>query len=243
MIPVNLLIIIAVQFVVCVTTHALSRNRAALTGRFWFFSAWSGLVLGFAMDIVLGAYGVFAYLPDGIQGAAVEPSMLPLPTLFFNAVLSYGLAVSTFAFIARDAPTTAKNASAWVKVVAVVITVGVVSILAVPSGSLPMMVACGVVIIGCGEAVLLKYGLSGPIIALLSNASVLPLARLWAFSIGVGSIYEIANWLHPFWVWLPQSEIPPSTMRVVMILMGYVALSHPMFVFWTVARHLPHSRH
>lgn len=98
-----------------------------------------------------------------------------------------------------------------------------------------MMFAWGVVIIGCGELIMLLCGIAGPVIALLTG-SAMQLATLWGFSIGIGFIYELANLFFPFWVWLPGSEQSSPGARALVVILGYVALSHPIIVFWALLR-------
>lgn len=235
MIPANLFVIVVVQGIVCMAVRSIVRTPDHRTLRHWLAAIAFGVVLGLAMDKALGAFALFGYLPSGAAGPVVDPRALSLATLLFNGAFSYGLAVATAGVLAGIAPrTNLPSRSTWMSLCAAAVAVGGIGILLLPDGTFPMMFAWGSAVVGLGELVFITAGLVGPIVACLSGVDWRPLATLWAFSVAVGAAYEAVNWIAPFWVWLPQASHARALMSLMMIVLGYLVLFHPIVVYWTL---------
>lgn len=231
--PTNLLLILGIQAVTCGVVHVIARNSRVGTLHHWLSATWFGFTLGILMDIILGDHGIFAYLPAGEQ-TPVRPIELPVATLCFNAVASYGIAVATISVLAEHVTAVKEHPRFVMRATALVTTVGVAAIIVVSTGTLGMMFAWAVVIISCGELFLLTHRLTGPFVALVAGNSMAPLAKLWAFSAAIGIVYELGNWFFPFWVWLPNSYRSPLANSALVAILGYVVLIHPIVVFWAL---------
>ncbi|HUK36330.1 MAG TPA: hypothetical protein VLV86_20580 [Vicinamibacterales bacterium] len=235
MIPPNLLFIVVVQAAACLAVHVIVNTSTARSPGYWLASLGCGVALGLVMDKVLGAYRLFAYLPEGMAGPPVEPGMLALTTLVFNGAFSYGIAIAT-AGVLMDGERRVGVALRWIVVPGAVVALGIAGILLLPSGTFRMMFAWGAVVLGVGEMILQISGGGGPFVAFLSGTTGQPLARLWIFSIAIGAVYETANWIAPFWVWLPDAGHSRPWTSVTVVVLGYVVLFHPIMVFWTLIR-------
>lgn len=229
--PANLIAIACCQAAIWGIVRLLP-NAARIDRLQWLKVAGLGTFFGILMDLLLGAAGLFAYLPEGSQTMPVEPKNLPLFLLIFNAFISYGLAVATTALVVKSFIKNSKTPKFWRYATALLMGIGIVGIIFSPPASLAMMISCGIAIVAGGELLLAIDNRGGPLILLFSRQTYLPFLKLWAFSILVGTGYEIANLFFPFWVWLPGSNISGISIRILVIFLGYFALFHPIAILW-----------
>lgn len=231
--PANFTVIAFCQAIIWGIVRILP-HTSRLRGWQWARVAVIGTLFGAVLDPLLGAAGLFGYLPQGPGTPAVEAAQLPVYFLFFNAFISYGLVLATTALVS-DFFIDNKNEQAslvWNIASGFIACFGIAGIILSPTGSLPMMFSCGLVIVTAGELLLGLYGRNGPLVLLCSGTDYRPFLKLWVFSILIGAGYEIANLFFPFWKWLPGTAIPEMWLQLLIITVGYFALIHPLATLW-----------
>ncbi|HUN91789.1 MAG TPA: hypothetical protein VMU33_07015 [Burkholderiaceae bacterium] len=235
--PRNLLAIVALQALTLAAARVVERRLPGARGSAavaWPLAACIGALFGAMMDLVLGAAGVFAYLPAGAGTVPVEPRRLPVAVLALNAVASYGLAAVTVAPLATAIVGRGRLAPAWTWWLAAGALVGAVGASALPRAGVPLLFAWGVLIVSGAELALARRDRIGPVAALAARRDPRPLAVLVACSAAVGACYEAANVAFPFWAWLPGSTwFAGSDSRRILLaalvaMFGYVVLFHPI---------------
>lgn len=231
--PINLIYILLFQAFIWGLIRILP-NSNPLDRFQWMMVAITGLLLGLVMDLVLGAFGVFVYLPDGPFASTVEPHNLEIYLLIVNALFSYGIATATLALVADLITVDYKLSILWLVLMGIVIFTGIMGIIFSPESSIAMLISLGVVIVSAGEFLLMLNDRAGPLVAMLFLKSSIPFFKLWIFSIVVGASYELANLVFPFWIWLPDSGLSQTLLRTIMIFLGYFALFHAITTFWII---------
>lgn len=233
--PINLILIVLAQIFIWGLIRMVA-NPTSIDPTQWVIIAIMGTFLGISMDTVLGTFGIFTYLANGVSETPVRPQNLSINLLVFNAFASYGVAFATTALVADSvvSTNTKKKSKSWVWITCLANFIGIAGIILTERASFGMMVSLGIVIISFGEILLILKNQFGPLIALFSQESYLPFLKLWAFSISVGAGYEIANWIFPFWIWLPNSSIPTFWLRILIIFLGYFVLFHAMTTLWAL---------
>lgn len=230
--PTNLIIIVLAQAIILlIMLMFLKRTRQSSTIN-WPVAIGIGAGFGVLMDLVLGAYGIFAYLLPGWTKVPIDPRKLPVQVLIFNAIASYGLASASIAAIAPSIVVASRRNRGWSISTGLITVGGLLGVLLIQTASVGMMFAWGLVIIGTGELALHIAGKAGPFLAVLAKHDWHPLVRLWLCSSFLGATYEIINIMFPFWVWLPGSSINQTLLVGIIVSIGYVALLHPMAVLY-----------
>lgn len=231
--PVNLVYIVLFQAFIWGLVRILP-NSNPLDRSQWAIVASIGLFLGIVIDLVLGAFGVFAYLSEGPFAPPVAPHNLEIYLLVVNAFFSYGIAAATLALTANLITIDYKRSILWLILMTAAILAGTIGIIFSPESSIPMLISWGIVIVSAGEFLLMLNDRAGPLVAMAGLRSYTPFIKLWIFSIVIGASYELVNIIFPFWIWLPDSEISQSILRTVMIFFGYFALFHAITVLWVL---------
>jgi hypothetical protein len=233
-VPINLVAIVIAQVITLAIIMRLFGRRSRLTLSEWQLAIGVGVGVGLLMDTILGMYGVFAYLPQGANAGHVSPRDLPLQVMLFNVLASYGIASATVSslsdrFLSRYPPS-----RRWIAVCGAVTLCGELGILMLPLGSIWVLFAWGVIIVSVGEVVLYTDGKAGPFLSLLAARDWRPFGRFWLFCASVGAIYELVNSLLPFWVWLPESQVSSEVVKPLIVVVGYLALFHPLLVLFVL---------
>jgi hypothetical protein len=224
-VPVNLLAIVAFQAVILGLAMLAARKSAVRVQVSWTIAIATGAGVGFLMDAVLSAYGIFAYLPDGPLSSPRMSRDLSLFLLAFNAFASYGLAAATAALMSECVVSVRLPLDPrWSLRLSTLPLVGTVAVALSPPSSIPMMVAWGLVLVGVGEVALSIGGRVGPLLAILSQSDWRPALRFAVFAATIGVLYELCNFYYPFWVWLPNGTASPDVVRVLIPSLGYIAL-------------------
>lgn len=231
--PINLFYIVLFQAVIWAIVRILP-NSSQLDKKQWATVAATGLLFGVSMDLALGAFGIFAYLPDGPQASVIEPHNLEIYLLLFNAFISYGIAVATLAMVADSMTVESECSTFWMTAMRIAIFAGILGVIFSPTASFAILFSWGLVIVSSGELLLMLINHAGPLVSMLSQMSYVPFFKLWTFSIMIGASYEIANLFFPFWVWLPNSGISTNLLRLLIILLGYFALFHAITTLWVL---------
>ena len=211
---------------------AIWRRSPAPTGRILCLSMAAGIVFSAAYDLILGRQGVFVY--GGSMGTNLIPGVGLTPVhLLANGAISYGAAFATVFYLRGPRSDIARPCgrllhAALIATIALAIAGDCLS----PPGSIWLMFCAGIAILGAGELICLLRGRPGPIVPLLTGRDWRPAGRLWLASLLIGSAYELANLVFPFWIWLPRGGLPPMVVECLVVGSGYVVLLHPMVVFW-----------
>jgi hypothetical protein len=235
-VPVNLIVIVIVQAITLALVIRLFGRRSRLTLSDWLLAFAIGLSFGILMDAILGTYGIFDYLPHGTSSVPVPPRDLSVPVLLFNALASYGTASATVAAVWPRFLGGRGVSRRWLIVCGAIAFVGELGILLLPAGSVELLFAWGATITALGELVLVVNGKCGPLLALFAARDWRPFGRFWLFSVLVGAVYELVNGLARFWVWLPQSQLNETLLRLLIAVVGYLALFHPILVLFVLLR-------
>ena len=233
-IPANLLLIVLAQTAFLGAIALAFRQHLPSWPMYIVRSLGIGVVLGAMMDLTLGSHGVFSYLPYGPSAAAVEPKALEGQVLLFNAIGSYGVAAMTIVLLAKFVVAQQPPDYRIYRWLLAPVTVGLTAVLFLSDSTIAIMFAWGILIVCLGEFLAARTGLTGPVLALLANNWPLPLARLWGFSMVLGIAYEIANWVWPFWVWIPNRQLPTIVIESLVVGFGYFVLCHPIVVAWSI---------
>ena len=205
-------------------------RKASLAMTDWLLAFGVGAGLGLLLDAVIGTFGIFAYLPQGMTGPVVVPKELPLHVLLFNAFASYGVAsrksphyrpVSYVSILFQD--------DGWLYVA--------------PLPCVEWLVSCYFI-----QEASQCCSPGEPQSSHLANSSCAstrrlarftlfalnywrPLARL-SFVVRVGWLVlrRLVNSAFPFWVWLPDSHFSEVGLKALIAVAGYLALFHPWLV-------------
>lgn len=232
--PSNLIVIVVVQSIVLIAVLVFQWRAGRRISINWPLATLTGIVFGTLMDLVLGAYGIFAYRLHGLAEAPIKPHDLPVAVLLFNALASYGIASVTVSTIASRVVSKEPSVLGF-RIGIVLFTVcGFLGVISLPTASISSMFAWGATIISAGELVLCLNGTQGPFLALLTTRDWKPLLNLWGLCLFVGVTYEITNLFFPFWVWLPSVALNQGILTVIIAFFGYVALLHPMAVLYVL---------
>lgn len=229
--PINLIYILVFQAFIWGIIRILP-NSNPLDRIQWMIVAATAILFGIAMDLVLGAFGIFAYLSEGPYAPPVEPHNLEIYLLLVNAFFSYGIAVATLALVAGSITVNYKRSIFWLFLMGIAAFAGILGIIFSPEASFAVLFSWGLVIVSAGEFFLMLNNRAGPVVMILARQSYFPFFKLWIFSIVVGASYELVNLIFPFWVWLPDSGISQTMLRILMIFFGYFALFHAITTFW-----------
>lgn len=177
----------------------------------------SGIPFGTVFDLVIGRYyGVFSY---------------PYASFFFlclNGLLSYGFAIcSAWLFPCR----VHRHFSPILRVagaaVAACVIVSAYVMNSTTNVTLMHLFVTGSEILIFTEAVALSFGRVGPILA-LARRDFRSLPSLILASIAVGATYEAANSYFGLWSW--HALVFGWTGEVMVVLLGYFVLFHPMLI-------------
>lgn len=231
--PRNLIVIILFQAVIWCIVRILP-NTSKMDKFQWITVAVMAIIYGISLDLILGNFGIFSYLPDGPEMRPVEPIELEIPLLVINSFASYGLAIATVALAANSFTVKTNRSEFWLIITGITFAIGLVGIIYLPPASIQIMVFLGMVLVSGGELLSVLNGRAGPLIALASGTSSVPFFKLWIFSTLIGVGYEVANYFFPFWIWLPGSDIPAIWLRILIIFFGYFALFHSMTILWVL---------
>lgn len=229
--PINLVYIVLFQAFIWGIIRILP-NSNPLGRAQWAIVAATAILFGVAMDLVLGASGIFAYLSEGPFTPPVEPHNLEIYLLLVNAFFSYGIAIATLALVVDSITVSYKRSIFWLFLTGVAVFTGIFGIISSPEASFAVLFSWGLVIVSAGEFLLMLNDRAGPVVMLFVRRSYFPFFKLWIFSIVVGASYELANLVFPFWGWLPDSGLSQTTLRILMIFFGYFALFHAITALW-----------
>lgn len=230
--PNNFWIIIAVQFLVYILIAKITKQKL-LSFRILLVSFLIGIVIGLPFDLISSNLGLYTYLSDTREGAQYAWNLTPFE-LIINGFLSFGLAVSTAKFVWKDIPLLLDR-KRWGNLVVFFSTIVITSLifcLTLPRNNLPLMFACGFLIVSIGELLLLFFKKHGPIAELLITWDISKVLKSWIMIMTLALFYEITNLFFPFWVWLPGNSYTMFFMTILMVSVGYVGVIHPMIVFW-----------
>lgn len=234
--PINLVAIVVAQLITFAIIMQLFGRKTNLAISDWLLVVGVGTGLGLLMDAVIGTFGIFAYLPQGISGSPVVPRELPIHVLLFNAFASYGLASATVVPLSSHFLRQHSLSRRWMAVCGAVALCGVVGVLLFHPGSVAVLFAWGGTIIAFGELVLGVKRKTGPFLSLFTLNDWRPFGRFWLLCASVGAVYELVNSAFPFWVWLPDSHVSEVGMKTLIAVAGYLALFHPLVVLYVLLR-------
>ncbi len=211
------IVILAQAFWFLVTTVALRNTEKTLV--FLFAGLALGIPYGLAMDSLVGyRTGIFNY--QGLEDS--------LSFLFLNALLSYGLAISTmFNFVPFLTSGIAINRR--FSYFFILIGSSVLFFHARFGGVSPLvdMFSVGVIILCFSDAVFILF--SGKCMTLNLVSLNESLIRIGMFSAATGAFYEATNYFARLWVW--ENDFPSQGINFLMIvLFGYFVLLFPMLV-------------
>lgn len=236
LIPTNLVIIVLVQAIILSVLLILLKRFGTAEHIDWPVAIVIGVGFGVLMDVVLGGYDIFAYLPAGHMMGYVDPRELPIQVLLFNAIASYGLASLSVAAITSHLVITCQRNRNRLLLLGLLTICGLLAVIIVPARSVALMFAWGTVIVGASELILYIGGKTGPVLALLSGKDHRPFIILFVFSAALGSIYETINAFFRFWIWLPGSSASATALSILVALVGYMALFYPMLALYAICK-------
>jgi hypothetical protein len=218
---VNFSYVVSGQFVILL---ALAHLRRAGLSQIYFIlwrSMLLGLPFGLLYDILIGeSQAVFYYsgVPDNWIFIAI------------NGSLSYGFAIAT-AWLLPIA--LQRHQSGGLRLTGAILCITAVALLFVylvfSLSTLVTMFAIGAILTLSSEGLSLLAGYIGPVYS-LSRHNYQPIIRLWLASIGIGTLYELLNWLFPLWHWQEASVMLHWHLEIIIVLFGYFTLFLPMLV-------------
>ncbi len=232
--PLNFFIIVLAQFFFFLFFYVRNRTTKVSLVKMVLLSLVAGLIGGLLFDITFGMLGAYVYKVEGNKDIFYSTG-LSLYQLIWNDILSFGLAVLTSYYITSKKELYKKKAIKND-------VIGVLSFLVLLSIALSFLVQVGVValfiygvgVIAFGECLLVLRGQNGPFLSLLMTRNYSSFIVFWANTVLIGFLYEVVNYLFPFWVWLPRSDYSHLSIEILIVLFGYMVVLHPMVVFWKI---------
>ena len=228
--PINFYIIITIQALMYIIFSFINKKR--LTLRELLLSAGIGVTLGVPFDVLLGNFHLYTYIPS-VDRELVQHTGLTISQLIINGLLSFGIAVATvklFAITPINVPQ--KSYSFLLVVYGILLITSLPLIKLLQNGTIPLMFASGVFIVSLGELLLLFNKIQGPISELLISKKITPSFYMAAQCAFIGAVCELINFFFPFWVWLPNTHHNRFLVELLIVTLGYLALLHPMIIFW-----------
>ena len=232
--PVNFYLVVVAQFVVFLLFVFFAKDKGRPVRSILLRSIAFGIPLGIAFDLLCGVLEIHTYLPLVVHTDPFCDCGLTFAELLWNGALSYGTAIATAYYLTRPAfpITNMQTRKLFTLITSVIICIAVCITLLAEKHSMTVLFACGFVVVGAGELLLLLRGMAGPILSPFVNGDFQSLAFLWLKVTWIAIAYEVANHYFPVWSWLPGSAYDSIHIEQVIIVFGYAGLFHSMIVFW-----------
>lgn len=232
--PLTFFVIILAQLVIFLLVCIQVRDKVVITGKDVLLSALFGLILGITFDILLGFAGVFTYVGGAPQSQEL-PWKLSTIQLVCNGIFSYGLTVLTVRLIVLKSYLVKNQIERKRLGIFAVSIMAIFIVLVINSSSLVSLFLYGALIVTIGEFIMIIFSRTGPVLSLIIKREYSLFFRVWVKILIIGFLYELTNWIYPFWVFLPgETEYSHFLIESIIVLFGYVALFHPMIIFWQI---------